>query len=128
MGVKMKPASYIVARLGLEPNGRVHKFFTSECARQMDRFVPFDKGTLAETVVKDGRINPVNVTVNTIVYNQPYAKVVYFGIRKGKPITIHKTKHRDATTYWDKHMWSAKKDDIVRAVQKYINSGGKYGS
>lgn len=124
MKVNIKPASVIKARLGIQPNGPVHKFFTAECARQMDRFVPFDKGTLAGTVIEGGVVTN-NVTTNTITYDQPYAKVVYYGIRNGKEITIHTDKHADATTYWDKHMWTAKSGDIIKAVQDYIKRGGQ---
>lgn len=124
MPVKMKPASVIQARLGIQNGGPVHAFFTAECARQMNRFVPFDTGTLAETVIENGEPT-TNVTVDTITYAQKYASVVYYGIRNGKNITIHTDKHADATTYWDKHMWTAKGKDITKAVQNYTNRGGK---
>lgn len=124
MGVKLQPTSVIKTHLGIEPNGRVHKFFTNECAKAMDPFVPFDNGDLAETVIQNGQPTK-NVTENSITYQQPYAKVVYFGIRNGKPINIHTDKHSKATTYWDKHMWTAKGKDIIKRVQDYINHGGK---
>ncbi len=124
MPVNMQPASVIKARLGIEPNGRVHKFFTNECAKEMDPFVPFDNGDLAETVIQGGQPTR-NVTTNTITYEQEYAKVVYYGIRNGKSIIIHHDKHAKATTYWDKHMWTAKGQDIVNRVQEYVNRGGK---
>lgn len=124
MPVKINPTSVIKARLGIEPNGPAQKFFTAECARQMDRFVPFDKGILAGTVVNGGQVT-ANVTANTITYDQPYAEIVYYGIRNGKNITIHTDKHADATTYWDKRMWSVKGQDIIKAVQEYIKRGGQ---
>lgn len=125
MKVEMKPANVIKARLGIQPNGPAHAFFTAECALQMDPYVPFDTGALKNTVVLDGKVTE-NVTTNTITYNQKYASVVYYGIRKGKPITIKTGKHKLATTYWDKVMWSAKERDIVDAVQKYVDThGGK---
>lgn len=124
MPVTVKPTSVIKARLGIEPNGRVQKFFTNECAKAMDRFVPFDNGDLAATVIQNGEPTS-NVTANTITYEQNYAKIVYYGVREGKPIIIHTEKHADATTYWDKQMWSAKGQDIVKRVQNYINRGGK---
>lgn len=123
MPVIMKPTSVIKAKLGIEPNGRVQKFFTNECAKAMDRFVPFDSGDLAGTVIQNGEPT-MNVTATYIIYQQNYAKVVYYGIRKGKPIHIHTDKHADATTYWDKHMWTAKGQDIVKRVQRYVNRGG----
>ena len=124
MSVNVKPTSVIKARLGLEPNGRVQKYFTNECAKAMDKFVPFDEGTLAETVIQEG-VPTENVTTDTITYQTQYAKVVYYGMREGKPINIHTDKHKFATTYWDKHMWTAKGKDIVKSVQEYVNRGGK---
>ena len=123
MPVKINSTSKIKARLGIEPNGRAQKFFTAECARQMDRFVPFRKGILAGTVVNNGVVTS-NVTTNTITYDQEYAKVVYYGVRNGKAINIHTDKHADATTYWDKRMWSAKGPDIIKAVEDFIKNGG----
>lgn len=123
MQVKMKPASVIKARLGIEPQGKAHAFFTAECARQMDAFVPFDKGNLAGSVIENGNITE-NVTTDSITYNQKYASVVYYGIRKGKPITIKTSKHSKATKYWDKAMWTAKSQDIIDAVQKYVETHG----
>ena len=39
MPVKMQPTSVIKARLGIEPNGRVHKFFTHTCRIHNDKYV-----------------------------------------------------------------------------------------
>lgn len=120
MEVKLEPNSVIKASLGLDPGGKVHKFFTAECARQMDPFVPFDKGILAGTVISNGQPTK-NVKVDTITYDQKYAKYVYYG----KNIVIHTKKHPKATTYWDQQMWSAKGKDITDSVQDYVNRGGK---
>lgn len=125
MPVKMQPVSVIKANLGIEPNGRVHKFFTNECAKEMDPFVPFDEGSLAETVIQGGQPTR-NVTTNTITYEQPYARYVYYGISKsGKSLHYHTDMHKLAGPYWDKRMWTAKGQDIVKRVQENINRGGK---
>lgn len=124
MPVELKPTSKIIAKLNLEPNGKVHKFFTNECARQMDKYVPFDTGALAETVIVNGQPT-TNVLDDKIIYEQEYAKVVYYGIRNGKEINIHTDKHALATTYWDKQMWSAEGKDIEKSVQEFVNRGGK---
>lgn len=124
MSITLKPTSVIKARLGIQPNGPVQLFFANECAKAMDKYVPFDEGTLAETVIINGEPT-ANVTANSITYDMPYAKTVYYGIRKGKPITIHTNKHTQATTYWDKHMWTAQGQEIVKRVQNYVNRGGK---
>ena len=47
----LKPISEIKANLGIEPNGRVQKFFTNTCRNHMDKYVPKDTGILRENVV-----------------------------------------------------------------------------
>ena len=125
MRVKLKPTNMIVLNLGLEPNGRVQRFFTNTCALHIDKYVPFDTGALAETsVLEGGAINKRNVHDNYIVYNQPYARYVYYGIsRSGKPMKYHKDKHLLAGKEWDKRMWSAEKGQITREVQKFVERG-----
>lgn len=121
MPLKMKPHSTIYANLGIDDNGRVHKYLTATCARHMDRFVPMDTGALAETVVIDGSVTS-NVKTDRITYVQPYARYVYYGVG----INHYNTdKHADAGMLWDKRMWSADKNDVLEEVQNYVNSGGK---
>ena len=123
MPVKLKPTSVIKARLGIEPNGRVQKFFTNTCAKHMDKYVPMREGTLAETVIIDGEPTR-NVTSDSITYTQIYAKYVYNGISKsGKPLNYSTDKHSLATHHWDKAMVSAEMQDVVKEVQEYI--GGR---
>lgn len=123
MPVKLKPTSQIKARLGIQPNGRVQKFFTATCAKKMDKYVPMREGTLAETVIIDGEPTR-NVTADTITYTQNYAKYVYNGISKsGKPLNYSTDKHPLATHHWDKKMWSAEGRDVIKEVQDYV--GGK---
>lgn len=114
MAFEMQPTSKIIARLGLEPNGRVQKFFTATCAKAMDKYVPFDKGNLADYRIEG----------SLIIYEQPYARYQYYGVSKsGKSLNYHTDKHPLATSYWDKHMVSAELQDVEKEVQKYI--GGK---
>ena len=111
MPVKLQPTSTIKARLGIEPNGRVQKFFTNTCAKKMDKYVPFDEGNLAD----------YHLESDAVVYEQPYARYQYYGLSKnGKPLNYHTDKHPLATSYWDKKMVSAEMDDIVKEVQDYI--------
>ena len=114
MPVKLKPTSVIKARLGIEPNGKVQHFFTNTCYKHMDKYVPMDMGNL-RTIV--------NIQSDSITYESPYAKYQYFGIREDG---THKVKHYTTPgtgTYWDKRMWSAEGQDVVREVQNYF--GGK---
>lgn len=81
----LKPISEIKANLGLEPNGRVQKYFTATCARYMDKYVPADTHVLRETVILKGQPTS-NVKTDTITYTQPYAHAQYVGIVHGTPI------------------------------------------
>lgn len=122
MAFQMNNTSEIKARLGLEPNGRVQKFFTSTCAKHMDKYVPRNEGTLAETVIIDGQPT-VNVQADTITYTQLYARYVYNGISKsGKPLNYQTPGTGD---HWDERMVSAEMHEIIDEVQEYVNRGGK---
>lgn len=116
MSVKLKPTSEIKARLGIEPNGRVQKLFTSTCAKHMDKYVPMREGDLADYHLEN----------DAVVYEQLYAKYQYNGISKsGKPLNYRKDKHPLATHHWDKKMVSAEMKDVIKEIQDYINRGGK---
>ena len=73
----LKPISEIKADLGIEPNGKVQKYFTERCYQHMDKYVPKDTGALRDTVVKG---------TDYIKYNMPYAHAQYVGIVHGTPI------------------------------------------
>ena len=78
----LKPISTIKADLGIEPNGRVQKYFTERCYQHMDKYVPKDTGALRETVVKG---------TDYIKYNMPYAHAQYVGIIHGSPVKNYTT-------------------------------------
>lgn len=114
MPVKLKPTSTIKARLGIEPNGRVQKFFTNTCYKHMDKYVPKDEGNL--------RTN-VDVESNSITYESPYARYQYYGMRDDGTHVVKNYTTPGTGPYWDKRMVSAEMQDVVKEVQKYI--GGK---
>ena len=121
MSYKIEPASIILRDLGLEHNGDVHKFFTQECARYMDKYVPYRTGTLAHTVVINGNTT-ANVETSKITYDQEYASYVYNGITKtGKKMHYTPTFHRWAGDHWDERMKSADMISIEKSVQDYID-------
>jgi hypothetical protein len=113
MAVELKPTSVILARLGLNPDGEVQKFFTSECAKAMDKYVPMRNGNLRDYIIEG----------NYIIYEQPYARYQYYGVREDG---THKVQHYTTPgtgPYWDRVMWTAKGPDIVKRVQQKL--GGK---
>ena len=70
----LKPISEIKANLGIEPNGKVQKFFTNACYKHMYKYVPKDTGLLREVV---------NLQTDSITYQSPYAHAQYVGYTKG---------------------------------------------
>ena len=114
MPVKLKPTSVIKARLGIEPNGRVQKFFTNTCYKHMDKYVPKDEGNL-RTIV--------DIESNSITYESPYARYQYYGMRDDGTHQVQNYTTPGTGPYWDKRMVSAEMQDVLSEVQKYV--GGK---
>ena len=114
MSVQLKPTSQIKAKLGLEPNGRVQKFFTNSCYKHMDKYVPMRDGNL-RTVV--------DIQDDSITYESPYAKYQYYGVREDGSHKVENYTTPGTGTHWDKRMKSAEIQDVVKEVQNYI--GGK---
>jgi len=114
MPVKIQPTSIIKTRLGIEPNGRVQRYFTNSCYRHMDKYVPMDKGDL--------RTN-VQILPDSIIYQSPYARYQYYGVRKDGTHKVQSYTTPGSGPYWDKRMVSAEMQNIINEVQNYI--GGK---
>ena len=142
--VKMMPTSVIEAKLGIQPMGPAHAYFTEKCAEHMDKYVPYREGDLA--------YNTMYKTVDEIHYTAPYAHYMYEGKVMGPNIPIkqngviikwfsRKPKyytgadidysqsqaqpgHEYAGPHWDKRMWSAEKDEVVKEIAEYIKIYG----
>ena len=114
MPVKLKPTSIIKARLGIEPNGSVQKFFTNTCYKHMDKYVPQRDGNL-RTIV--------DIQADSITYEQEYAKYQYYGMRKDGSHVVKNYTTPGTGPYWDERMKSAEIKEVVKEVQEYI--GGK---
>lgn len=114
MPIKIKPTSVIKARLGIDPDGRVQKYFTKRCADYMDKYVPYDEGTLRQYKIEG----------NYIIYEQPYANYQYHGMRQDGTHVVKNYTTPGTGSYWDKKMVSAEMPDLVKEVQDYINRGG----
>ena len=120
MPVKMQPTSVIKARLGIEPNGRVQKFFTNTCYKHMDKYVP-----MSDLESKGDLRTIVSIDNNTITYESPYARYQYYGMRDDGTHVVKNYTTPGTGPYWDKRMVSAEMQDVVKEVQNYVNGGGK---
>ena len=78
----LKPISEIKADLGIEPNGKVQKYFTERCYQHMDKYVPKDTGMLRENVVIEN---------DSITYQSPDAHAQYIGEVHGSPVRNYTT-------------------------------------
>ena len=78
----LKPISEIKADLGIEPNGKVQKYFTERCYQHMDKYVPKDTGILRENVVIEN---------DSITYQSPYAHAQYIGEVHGSQVKKYTT-------------------------------------
>ena len=135
----LKDAKTMLKERGLEPNGRVQKVFTHLCKKHMDAYVPFRQGILKNTATVDG---------GKIIYNQPYARNMYYGVVMVDPVTkaagfvtsegwksrkgVKKIPSDREYIYnqapkrgklWDVRMWQDKKHIIIDTVAK--EAGGR---
>lgn len=122
MGAYLEPVSTIEADLGIENGGEIHAFFTDQCAKHMDKYVPYDKGDLSSYEIEG---------VDKIHYDQLYAHYQYKGERqdgthKIDPNNRNRSMHHLATSYWDQHMVTAEGPIITKEVELEIKKrGGK---
>lgn len=116
MSFKLKPISIIETKLGIQPNGPVQKYLTETCYKYMDKYVPADEYDLRTLV----ELKP-----NSITYASHYARYQYKGMREDGTHVVKNYTTPGTGPYWDKRMWSADKEKVLREVQNYINRGGK---
>lgn len=130
--VKLNNANKIIKDHGLDSNGRATRFLRDEADRLMMPFVPGGSG---------GELAKLKTYPNasTIKYTSPYAHYQYTGklmltksgsswAKKGekKFYTSKKLKYHTSGTgaHWDKLMLQRHRNDLIKDVQNYINSGG----
>ena len=110
--VKFNSINQIETRLGINPNGKVQKFVTNTLYKEMDDFVPMREGNLRKNV---------DVGSDTITYESPYASYQYYGIRKDGSHEVKNYTTAGTGNYWDKRMWSARKDKVLNTIQKKVD-------
>lgn len=125
-------------------NEKTQLFLANEAKRFMDPYVPADNLALAQNV----RVYTEN-GIGVVEYNSPYAHYQWNGELYGPNYPIedggtvvgyrsppHKTptgqklhystsKHSLATSHWDEAMKRARKGDLTKSIQSYIERGEK---
>lgn len=109
--VNINPTSQIKSRIGINTNGDVQLFYTNTCYKHMDKYVPMDEGNL--------RTN-VDIQPTFITYQSPYARYQYYGMREDGTHVVRNYTTSGTGTYWNKRMWSAEKNKVIKEVQDYI--------
>lgn len=144
--VKIDSVNEILKRHGLQNNGPVISFLTSEFARYADPYVPFKSGNMKNSV----QVNTPKI--GQIYYKGPYAKIHFHGKimidpkfkvggfyskKKGKwfsrpnvgKIVSNRTfKYNGAPKrgpHWDKRMWLEHGKEICGEVEEFIKRYGK---
>lgn len=133
MPVKMKPASVIKARLGIQPNGPAHAFFTSTCFKHMTKFVPGGTSSHLNQIIT---IDP-----DKVIYHSPGSHYLWNGILYVDPDTGSAFAKKGATKvptnrelfyhtpgtgdHWEKRMMAAEGKQVENELQEFVNNGGK---
>ena len=104
--IKMIDTQKILAKRGLQKNGKFQVDFTKECAKNLNEYVPFDTGRLKDMMVE--------IQTSKVIYNAPYARVQFYSNKgRGKQGTSYGGKRGKR---WDIRMWQGKGDIILRKL------------
>lgn len=120
MKVQIDSASEIIKKTGLDPYGPIQSFFTNECYRRMDKYVPMSdldsRGDLRTIVYIDS---------DSITYEVPYASYQYYGMRADGTHRINPEHYTTPGTgpYWDRKMMSAEKEQLIQSVKNEMKRG-----
>lgn len=111
--IKMDDTGKILLKRALNKDGQAQEFFTKQCAKWMNNYVPYEHGGL-----KDIR---VMIEKDKVIYDSDYAKKQYY---------TNKGMGKQGTTIgglrgklWDKRMWNDNSDKIVKSVAQFV--GGR---
>lgn len=120
INVNLDSVATILAKRGLEPGGKAQRFMTSEIYRLSMPYTPFDNNPLSTNVTIDA---------NSITYNSPYARRMYYGkVMVGNPLaaTDKDIKFQGAPmrgAKWVERAMVDRKQDVINAVNEFIKRG-----
>ena len=143
--IELDKVSDILKRHGLQDGGPVQKYFTSRILAYVDPYVPMQTGMLKNNV-------SIGINGDCIIYNKPYSKYHWFGLKMVDPKYEIGAFHNDLTgrfwsrpgipkkltnepmeykngplrgPKWVNRMWADKSDDIMGEMQAYVDRGAK---
>ena len=113
--LEMQPTQKILLKRKLNRNGAAQVFFTKECAKEFNNYVPFLTGRLKDVMITIG--------VDKITYSAPYAKRQYMSNMGTGKEGFCRGGLRGP--YWDKRAWINKGDEIVQRVADYCGGSAR---
>lgn len=111
--IKMDNTNRILAKRKLQKGGEAQIFFTKQCAKWMNNYVPFETGRLKDMSVEIGD--------DFVKYTAPYAKKQYY-TNKGNG---KKNRAGLRGSLWDKKMWIGKSTTIIKTVANFVGGKGQ---
>jgi len=116
MKVIMNNIDTILKKRRLNKGGPAQIFFTKECAKAMNNFIPLQTGRLKDMSIEIG--------VDFVAYTTPYARKQFYanaGNGKGGMNVGGQRGKR-----WDKRMWISKGSSIVKKTADYVGGRTKW--
>lgn len=111
--IRMDSVDAILSRRRMQQGGPAQIFFTKECAKEMNNFAPLKTGRLKDMSVELG--------VDFVAYDTPYARRQFYTNAGNGIGGTNRGGIRGKR--WDKRMWIAKGDLIVKNVARFC--GGR---
>lgn len=105
----------IIDKFEMQKGGNAELFLANTCFKRMAKYTPWKTGTMATTV---------SVTPGKITYNEEYALYQYEGITKGPVKHYSNNASGIRGKYWDKRMYNAEKDLVVKELEGYVSLKG----
>lgn len=113
--IQMDNTQKILLKRSLNKDGQAQEFFTKECAKWMNNYVPYKGGRLKDKMVE--------IKTSKVIYHAPYAKKQYY-TNKG----LGKQGEGNGGLrgkYWDKRMWNDRGNGIVKSVAQFVGGRSK---
>lgn len=118
--VNLDAVQTILSKRGLQPGGKAQLYMTTEIYKKSIPYTPFDNNPLSTLVT----IEP-----NSITYNVPYARNMYYGkVMAGNPrkATDKDIKYQGSPMrgkLWVERAMIDRKQDVIKAVEDFIKEG-----
>lgn len=126
IAVKMNPVKKIIRDKGMDKNGRVQLFHTTNINRRIGKYMSHLTGTL-ETKLK------MVADATHIEVMGPYAKYHYYGkvmvgpapkVVTDRDLTYTKTFNPMAGPFWDRRLLAAEQEQIAQETTNYLRRFG----